>query len=162
MAQVWKNWLWKLFLVVTIATTMLFSGNDALADNFTKLIPEQMGAISKTGIQQPTVLALLGESQLRLKSITLNNTSTEPGLIYIRIKENGKTIGPIAIEPGQQLPITLNSCFSNLVTVLLKDDNTDFIGEKTISAANSTTKPLPPLDYGSYKINYEVNVPSCP
>ncbi|MBE9205205.1 hypothetical protein IQ244_01375 [Nostoc sp. LEGE 06077] len=155
MFQVWQNWLLKLFFVVTLTITMLVPGNDALAS-----ITEQMGILSKIGMQPPVVLALPTSSYLRLKSI--KNFSTKPGQVYVNIQETGQTMGPIAIAPGQELPVTLNSCFSNLVTVKFVEATTKYQGQKTVSVANSTITPLQPLDYGSYKMNYEVNLVGCP
>lgn len=157
MIQIWKNWFWRLFLVATIATTTLVLGNDALADNWTKLIPEQMGMITKIGMQPPIVLSLPTNSYLRLTSI--RNSSTSPGQVYVKVQETGKTVGPLSISPGQELALNLDSCFSNLATVLFLETNTDFEGQQTVSAVNTTTTPL---NYGSFKVNYQVSQLGCP
>lgn len=156
MIQEWKNWLWKLLIVMTIATTIIFPGNETLANNLTRLIPEQMSVIAKISMQTP-ILAV-GKLNLRLKSIT--NTSGQAGQVIINIQETGQTVGPLPISPGQVLPITLNTCFTNLVNVKFADIKKPYQGQKTISSANATSTP-PPLDYGLYKMNYEISGTGC-
>ncbi|MCC5638181.1 hypothetical protein LC593_20565 [Nostoc sp. CHAB 5844] len=136
---------------------MLVSGNNALADNFTKLIPEHIGVIGKISLQPP-ILAV-GKLNLRVKSI--KNSSSQAGKIIINIQETGQTVGPIAIDPGQVLPITLNTCFSNLVNVKFADINKPYQSQKTISSANATTTP-PPIHYGLYDMTYEISAQGCP
>ncbi|MBU7583662.1 MAG: hypothetical protein KAF91_12250 [Nostoc sp. TH1S01] len=157
MFQVLLNRLWKLFLVVIISLTMLVPGNNALAANFTRLIPVQIGFVGKIGMQ-PHILAV-GQLNLRVKSLT--NTSTKEGEVYIYIQETGQTVGPMKIAPGQVLPITLNTCFTNLVNVKFADIKQQYEGQKTISSATATTTP-PPINYGLYKMSYELSGQGCP
>ncbi|MBD2495389.1 hypothetical protein [Nostoc sp. FACHB-280] len=155
MIKIWQNWLWKLFIVVTLSITMLVPGDNALA-----LMTKQVGIISKIGMQQPIVLALPTSSYLRLK--TIKNSSTQTGKVYINVQETGQTVGPIAIAPGQELPVNLNACFSNIATIKFVEATTKYQGQKTVSVANSIIPPLPPLDYGAYRMNYELDIVGCP
>jgi hypothetical protein len=161
MIQAQKNWLWKLFLVVIIVTSILFSGTNALADNFTRFIPEEMAFINKTVTQSPIVIALSGLSQVRITSIT--NTGSQSGQIVVTLQGTTvKNSNLLSITPGQVLSVTLDTCFGTSATVKFTEAITKYQNQQTLSAANFATVTSQSLNFGTYKINYQVSPQTCP
>ncbi|MBE9006669.1 hypothetical protein IQ259_16750 [Fortiea sp. LEGE XX443] len=161
MIQVGKNWLLKLFFVVTLTITILVPGNAALADNFTSMIPEQMVILNKTVTQKPIVIALLGLSQMRVTSI--KNSSSQPGQVIVLVQGTSvKKTNILSIAPGEEFPLNLDTCFSTTTTVQFADAITKLQTQQTLSALNFPTVSSNTMDFKGYKVNYQVSPQTCP
>lgn len=141
MTQSWKNWRWKLGLGIAVATSAIASGYYALA----------------VQIQVPM------ENRLRLISITSDASANNPspGKIYVNIQEKKQTSGPYPINPGQEVPLGIDVCFQNTLTVKLFDqvneEKPQFIDQKPVSIIS-----VPPLVFEGkgngvrYTLNYQI------
>lgn len=149
MTQSWKSWSWKLGLGIAVATSAIAScGYYALAeDTETPFAP--LAELDQT----PT------KNLLQLTSLTSDASVSN---VSVRIKETGDKSGPYTINPGNPIPLNMNSCFKNTVTVQLVNtegnptsSKTRIVGQQAV-AIGQYTPSLPPMTFTDDGINYTI------
>lgn len=162
MTQSWKHWSWKLGVVIAVVTSAIASCSYyAFAQN-TKIFPEIERLRQQQEPQAPG-----GINKLRLKSIRLdapaNNPS--PSKVWVYIQEKNHSSGPYTINPGTELPLSMDECFNDTLTVELdaqvNQKYPQIVGSRPVLANSSL-----PLVFGNpnsthYTLNYEIVSEGC-
>ncbi|NEQ18909.1 MAG: hypothetical protein F6K28_02615, partial [Microcoleus sp. SIO2G3] len=148
MTQSWKSWSWKLGLGIAVATSAVFCGYYALAENTQEILSDW--ELQSPG-EQPDEPGQPGEHILHLMSLTSDVPASN---IYVRIKQTGATSGPYTLNPGNPVTLNIQSCFDMTVTVQLfyqvsPTSPRQFIGERTIGFGSSPPLVISGTDNGA-------------
>lgn len=158
----WKSWSWKLGLGIAVATSAIAScGYYAVAQDTET--PFDIQEIKPLGAQLYHKVQPSTQNLLQLTSITSDAPVSN---IYVRIKQTGVSSLPYTINPGDPIPLNMDSCFHNTVTVQLlglvgnpRVPRIGIIGEQTVGISQYTQSPQEMTftrDGINYTIQYQI------
>ena len=162
MTQSWKSSSWKLGLGIAVVTSAIAScGYYAVAQDTETPFPLQIKRPLKIQVDP-------GGKRGNLLQLTSLTSDAPVSNISVRIKETRAISGPYTINPGNPIPLNINSCFRNTLTVQLVNTEGNptssqigIVGQQAVAIGQYTPSP-PPMTFKRDGINYTIQYQVVP